>query len=165
MARISVPVVSPYLRSVLRIVAAFLFIAHGTQKLFATPLAEPRAPVELLSLMGVAGVLETFGGALLLAGWLTRPVAFILAAEMAIAYLTAHAPNGVWPILNGGELALLYCFTFLYIATAGPGPWSIDAQRYRARMLHSDRSGALPPSLDRTRRRRRESATGSSHSA
>jgi putative oxidoreductase len=120
-----------YLRSLLRIVAALLFMAHGTQKLFAWPIDEPRQPAELLSLMGLAGVLETFGGLLLLLGLFTRPVAFLLAGEMAVAYFMAHAPRGFWPILNGGELPALYCFLFLYLAAAGGGPWSLDAARER----------------------------------
>lgn len=122
---------APYLRSVLRIVAAFLFLTHGTQKLFAAPVAEPREPVPLVSLLGLAGVLETFGGLLLLLGLLARPVAFVLAGEMAVAYFLRHAPQGFWPILNQGELAALYCFLWLYLAAAGPGPWSLDALRRR----------------------------------
>jgi putative oxidoreductase len=122
---------SPWLLSLLRIVAAFLFIAHGTQKLLGAPVAEPRPTAELMSLMGVAGVLETFGGALLLIGLLTRPVAFILAGEMAVAYFMSHAPRGFWPVLNQGEPAVLYCFLFLYLAAAGGGPWSVDAARRR----------------------------------
>jgi putative oxidoreductase len=122
---------SGYLLSVLRIVAAFLFIAHGTQKLFAWPIDEPRDAAQLLSLMGLAGVLETFGGTLLLLGWLTRPVAFLLAGEMAVAYFMSHLPRGFWPILNRGELPVLYCFLFLYLAAIGGGPWSIDAARSR----------------------------------
>ena len=114
---------SPYLLSVLRIVAAFTFIAHGTQKLFAFPLG-PRAA--LASQLGAAGIIETVGGALLLLGLFTRPVAFVLAGEMAYAYFTAHAPRGTWPIQNGGELAVLYCFVWLYFAAAGPGPISVD---------------------------------------
>jgi len=124
---------APRLLSILRIVAAFLFIAHGTQKLFAWPIAEPREPAALLSIMGVAGVLETFGGLLLLLGLFTRPVAFVLAGEMAVAYFMNHAPHGFWPILNRGELAALYCFLFLYLAAAGGGPWSLDARRSHAR--------------------------------
>lgn len=123
---------APRLLSMLRIVAAFLFMAHGTQKLLAWPVAEPRDPVALLSLMGLAGVLEVFGGLLLLLGLFTRPVAFLLAGEMAVAYFTAHAPRGFWPILNGGELAAFYGFLFLYLAATGPGPWSLDALRSRA---------------------------------
>ena len=118
---------APVLRSLLRIVAAFLFIAHGTQKLFAFPLDQPRPVVELMSQMGLAGVLEVVGGSLLLLGLVTRPVAFILAGEMAVAYFQAHAPRSFWPILNGGEPAVLFCFIFLYFAAAGPGPWSLDA--------------------------------------
>jgi putative oxidoreductase len=117
----------PRLLSLLRMVAAFLFMAHGTQKLFAWPVAEPRDPAALLSLMGLAGVLEVFGGLLLLLGLFTRPVAFLLAGEMAVAYFKAHAPEGFWPILNRGELAVLYCFLFLYLGAVGAGPWSLDA--------------------------------------
>jgi putative oxidoreductase len=127
----------PSLLSALRIIAGFLFMAHGSQKLFGWPAAEPRTPVELLSIMGLAGVLETFGGLLLLLGLFTRPVAFVLAGEMAIAYFMAHAPRGFFPLLNKGEPAVLYCFVFLYLAAAGPGPWSLDALRQRS---------TLPPS-------------------
>jgi putative oxidoreductase len=122
---------SPYLRSVLRIVVAILFIAHGTQKLVGYPGARP--PVELMSLLGLASVLETFGGALLLLGLFTRPVAFLLAGEMAVAYFRGHAPNGFWPLLNRGEPAVLFCFIWLYLAAAGPGPWSLDALLGRRR--------------------------------
>jgi putative oxidoreductase len=114
---------SPYLLSVLRMIAACTFIAHGTQKLFAFPLG-PRAA--LASQMGAAGIIETAGGALMLLGLFTRPVALVLAGEMAYAYVTAHAPHGTWPIQNGGELAVLYCFIWLYVAAAGPGPISVD---------------------------------------
>ena len=119
------------LLSVLRIVAAFLFMLHGTQKLFAYPVSEPRDPVELFSLMGLAGVLEVFGGLFLLLGLFTRPVAFVLAGEMAVAYFKSHLPQGFWPNLNGGELAALYCFLFLYLGAAGGGRWSLDAVRAR----------------------------------
>jgi putative oxidoreductase len=124
---------TPQLRSVLRMIAAFLFIAHGTQKLFGFPVMEPRDPVAIFSLFGLAGVLEVVGGLLLLLGLLTRPVAFILAGEMAFAYFYAHAPRNFWPALNGGELAVLYCFLFLYFAAAGPGPLSVDAMRGKGR--------------------------------
>lgn len=117
------------LLSALRIVAAFLFMAHGTQKLFGWPVSEPRDPAPLFSLMGLAGVLEVFGGLLLLLGLFTRPVAFVLAGEMAVAYFKSHAPQGFWPILNRGELAVLYCFLLLYLAAVGAGPWSLDALR------------------------------------
>jgi putative oxidoreductase len=118
---------SPYLLSVLRIVAAFTFITHGTQKLFAFPVLEPRNPVPLLSLFGLAGTLELVGGSLLLLGLFTRPVAFLLSGEMAVAYFMAHVSRSFWPILNGGEVVVLFCFLWLFLAAAGPGPWSLDA--------------------------------------
>jgi putative oxidoreductase len=120
---------APYLRSALRIVAAFSFITHGTQKLFAWPVSAPRDPVALLSQTGLAGVLEVGGGLLMLIGLFSRPVAFVLAGQMAVAYFQAHAPRGFWPILNGGELAALYCFIWLYFAGAGPGPISVDKKK------------------------------------
>lgn len=123
---------APYLQSVLRIVAAFSFVTHGTQKLFAVPAVGPREPVDLVSLAGLAGVLETFGGLLLLVGLFTGPVALLLSGEMAVAYFLRHAPQGFWPILNRGEVAALFCFIWLYLAAAGPGPWSLDALRRRA---------------------------------
>lgn len=114
------------LLSILRIVTAFLFIAHGTQKLLGFPI--PRSSsFELWSLGGVAGVLEFVGGALMLVGLFTRPVAFVLSGLMAFAYFIAHAPQGFWPIANRGELAVLYCFVFLYFAAAGGGPLSLDS--------------------------------------
>lgn len=113
--------------SVLRIVAAFVFMLHGTQKLFAFPTAEPSQPVALMSLFGLAGILELVGGLLLLIGLFTRPVAFILAGEMAVAYFMVHFPQSFWPVLNQGEPAVLYCFIFLYLFAAGAGVWSVDA--------------------------------------
>jgi putative oxidoreductase len=121
---------SPRLLSVLRIVAAFLFLAHGTQKLFGFPAALPH-PIAAMSLPWFAAVIEMVGGGLLLIGLFTRPVAFLCAGEMAVAYFKSHAPHGFWPLLNHGELAVLYCFLFLYIAAAGPGPWSVDARMKR----------------------------------
>jgi putative oxidoreductase len=121
----------PRLLSMLRMVAAFLFMAHGAQKLFAWPASEPRETVALVSLMGLAGVLEFFGGIFLLLGLFIRPVAFLLAGEMTVAYAMAHAQRGFWPILNHGELAVLYCFLFLYLGAVGGGPWSLDALRQR----------------------------------
>jgi putative oxidoreductase len=124
---------APYLLSILRIVAAFLFIQFGTAKVFGLPApimpGGGTAPVG--SLAWVAGMLETFGGLLLLIGLLTRPVAFILAGEMAVAYFYGHAPQGFWPVLNQGSPAILFCFLFLYLSAAGPGPWSLDAMRER----------------------------------
>lgn len=123
---------APYLLSTLRIVAAFLFMQFGTGKLLAFPAAimpgGGTAPVA--SLAGIAGILETFGGLLLLIGLFTRPVAFILSGEMAVAYFYGHAPQGFWPVLNQGALAVFYCFLFLYLSAAGPGPWSLDARRH-----------------------------------
>jgi putative oxidoreductase len=121
--------VAPYLQSALRMVAAFLFIAHGTQKLFGLP-GGPR--MALVSMMGLAGMLETGGGTLMLLGLFTRPTALILSGEMAYAYFTAHFPHGAWPILNGGELAVLYCFLWLFFSAAGAGPISVDRARGRA---------------------------------
>jgi len=122
------PILAPWssqLLSVLRIVTAFLFTAHGTQKLLDFPVARA-FPLELWSLAGVAGMLELVGGTLFLIGLFTRPVAFVMSGLMAFAYFIAHAPQGFWPIVNRGELAVLYCFVFLYFAAAGGGPWSID---------------------------------------
>ena len=116
---------APWLLSVLRIVTAFLFVEHGTQKWLSFPGARS-TPAVLWSLSGVAGLLELVGGFLLLLGLFTRPVAFVLSGLMAFAYFIAHAPQGFWPILNHGELAALYCFVFLYLAAAGGGPWSLD---------------------------------------
>jgi len=115
----------PSILSVLRIVSAFLFMQHGAQKLLGFPVAQ-RSPFDLFSLSGVAGVLELFGGALLLIGLFTRPVAFLLSGLMAFAYFMAHAPRGFWPIANGGELAIMYCFVFFYLSFAGGGSLSID---------------------------------------
>jgi putative oxidoreductase len=117
---------SPRLLSVMRIVFAFLFLQHGGQKLFDFPIAKSGSPLELFSLVGLAGMLELFGGLLLLIGLFTRPVAFVLSGMMAVAYFIAHAPRGFLPIVNQGELAVLYCFVFLYLATAGGGPWGLD---------------------------------------
>ena len=117
---------TPCLLSIMRIVVAFLFIQHGSQKLFGLPSPLPMGPFPLISLIGIAGILEFFGGLLLLLGLFTRPVAFVLCGQMAMAYFKAHAPQGLWPLLNGGELAAFYCFVFLYLAAAGAGPWSVD---------------------------------------
>lgn len=117
---------TPRVLSVLRIVVAFLFMAYGAQKLFGFPAPMKGGTVPLLSLHGVAGILELFGGLLVLLGLFTRPVAFILSGEMAVAYFIQHAPNGFWPRVNGGEPAVLYCFVFLFLAVAGGGAWSLD---------------------------------------
>jgi putative oxidoreductase len=119
----------PWLLSLLRIIAALLLLQHGTAKLFGFPHVAMFDGLKLFSLLGVAGILEFFGGVLLVLGLFTRPVAFILSGEMAAAYFIAHAPKGFLPILNGGELAVLYCFVFLYFAAAGGGPLSLDNRR------------------------------------
>ena len=122
---------APQLLSILRIVAAFLFFQFGSAKWFAYPAAimPGGATVATGSLFWFAAVLEVFGGALLFLGLFTRPVAFILAGEMAIAYFHGHAPHGFWPVLNQGTPAVMFCFLYLYISAAGPGPWSLDAKR------------------------------------
>ena len=122
---------APQLLSILRIVAAFVFITAGTMKLFAFPAGMPPdgGTAPLKSIYGLAGILETFGGALLLLGLFTRPVAFLLAGEMAVAYFHGHYPGGFWPTMNGGVAAALYCFVWLYFSAAGAGPWSLDAMR------------------------------------
>jgi putative oxidoreductase len=119
---------SPKLRSILRIIASFTFMLHGTMKLFAFPagMGPGGMTVHLFSQMGLAGILETFGGLLLLFGLFTRPVAFILAGEMAVAFFQVHFPRSFWPIISGGELAMVYCFVWLYFSAAGAGPWSVD---------------------------------------
>jgi putative oxidoreductase len=119
---------APRLLGVLRIVAAILFIEHGTQKLFGFPPSDHAMP-EMFSLLWFAGVLEAFGGLLLLVGLFTRPVAFILSGQMAVAYWMAHAPGSIYPAINKGDAAILFCFLFLYIAAAGPGAFSLDAAR------------------------------------
>ena len=127
---------APTLLSVLRIVAAYLFVQYGTTKLFAFPAAvvPGGGTVPLMSLGGFASALELVGGTLLLAGLFTRPVAFLLSGEMAVAYFIGHAgPQGfwLWPVVNGGAPAVIFAFVWLYVCAAGPGPWSIDALRRR----------------------------------
>ncbi|KAA5609470.1 DoxX family protein [Rhodovastum atsumiense] len=121
----------PRLLGVLRIVAALIFLEHGTQKLFGFPARAGGAGPELFSLFWFAGVLELGGGLLLLAGLFTRPVAFLLSGQMAVAYFLVHAPKSLFPALNGGDAAILYCFVFLYLSVAGAGAWSLDAIRGR----------------------------------
>jgi putative oxidoreductase len=121
---------APRLLSVLRIVAGLCFLEHGTQKFLAFPPRTGAAP-ELMSLMGVQGCLEVAGGLLILLGLFTRPVAFVLAGDMAAAYFISHFPRNLFPALNGGDAAILYCFIFLYLVAAGAGPWSVDANRGR----------------------------------
>ena len=108
---------------------ALLFIEHGTQKLFGFPPSPRGGTVDLFSLMGLAAVLEAFGGVLFLLGAFARPVAFILAGEMAFAYFMSHAPRSFFPVLNGGDAAILFCFIFLYFAVAGSGALAVDQMR------------------------------------
>ncbi len=122
---------SPQLLSALRIIAAFCFSLHGLQKMFG---AFGGTVAQFPTLIWVAGVLETFGGLLLLLGLFTRPVAFLLSGQMAVAYFMAHVPRGFWPIANGGELAAVYSFLFLYLAAAGGGSWSVDSILARKRV-------------------------------
>jgi putative oxidoreductase len=117
----------PRALSVLRIVAGLMIIEHGMAKLLGWPVVPAFAKLQLLSQLGVAGCIELIGGALVTVGLFTQPVAFILSGEMAVAYFMVHAPRGFYPLLNGGTLAIMYCFAFLYLSTAGAGPWSLDA--------------------------------------
>ena len=122
--------------SILRVVAALILMQHGSQKLFHYPPSGapgPVAPLVLMSQTGLAGILEFFGGMLLLLGLFTRPVAFILSGEMAVAYFQVHAPRAFLPIVNRGELAAILCFVFLYLAFAGGGSWSVDSVMRRVR--------------------------------
>jgi len=125
---------APRAQAVLRIVVAYLFIQHGTSKLFGVPHMAMFDNLQLMSLTGLAGVLELVGGVLMLIGLLTRPVAFVLSGEMAVAYFIGHASKGqvLMPMLNGGEGAVLFCFIFLFFAAAGAGAWSLDAARGNA---------------------------------
>lgn len=120
------------LLSVLRIMAGLLFFAHSLVKLFGFPAGQPPGQVAVLSLFGVAALIEFVGGALVTLGLFTRPVAFLLSGQMAVAYFLVHAPRNFLPGLNGGEGAILFCFIFLYISAAGGGPWSVDALRRRS---------------------------------
>src|SRR3954453_10425463 len=114
---------APHMLSILRIVVALLYLQHPFAKFFKTPHVGAFDNLQLFSLIGFAGVIELAGSILLLIGLFTRPVAFILSGEMAVAYFMAHAPGGFFPLTNGGEPAVLYCFVFLYFVFAGPGPW------------------------------------------
>ena len=121
---------APRMLSVLRFVSALIFFAHGTQKVLWFPVSEMHPPVG--SIFWIAGVLELVGGALLMLGLFTRPVAFVLSGLMAAAYFIAHSPQSPFPALNGGDAAILYCFGFLYFVFAGGGAWSLDAFLFRA---------------------------------
>ena len=131
------PAPSPWpgrMLSIFRIVAGVLFISFGTMKLFGYPPMPPGSPpIPLMSQLGLAGVLETFGGLAIALGFLTRPVAFVLAGEMAVAYFQFHFPQSFFPTTNMGTPAILYCFFYLYLVFAGAGVWSVDAQLARRR--------------------------------
>ena len=120
---------APRVLSLVRIVAALLFIEHGLMKLVAFPVAQPGVPHPLPPMLIVAALIEVVGGGLLAVGLFTRIAAFIAAGEMAVAYFMVHAPMGFWPSVNEGEPAILFCFVFFYLAFAGGGAWSLDALR------------------------------------
>jgi len=126
---------TPHALAALRIVAALIFMAHGTQKLFGFPAPPQSGLPPFLSLYWIGGVMELVGGILILLGLFTRPVAFLLAGEMAVAYWMFHAPRSMYPLLNGGDASILYCFVFLLLVFTGPGAWSVDGAR---------RGGAMP---------------------
>ncbi|MBC6982969.1 DoxX family protein [Caulobacter sp. 17J80-11] len=122
---------SPRVLAALRIIAGLLFLAHGTVKLFGFPAGAQPGQVELLTLFGAGAILELVGGALLVLGLFTRPVAFVLSGEMAVAYFMFHAPSSFFPAVNGGDAAILFSFIFLYLAVTGPGAFSLDGLRAR----------------------------------
>ena len=126
---------APYFLSFLRIIAAFLFIQYGATKILGWPaeVMPGGGTAPLASLAGAAGLIELIGGALMLVGLFSRPVAFLLSGQMAVAYFKGHAGQGFWPVLNGGAPAVIFCFVWLYISAAGAGPWSLDAVMRRGR--------------------------------
>jgi putative oxidoreductase len=120
---------APRLLAALRIMSALLFLEHALVKLFGFPAGAAPGPQPLLSFFGIAGLIEVAGGVLLLIGLFTRPVAFLMAGEMAVGYFMVHAPQSFFPAINGGDAAILFCFIFLYLSAAGPGAWSLDEMR------------------------------------
>jgi putative oxidoreductase len=123
---------APRALSVLRIITGLMIIEHGMAKLLGWPVVAAFAQLKLFSLLGLAGTIELVGGALLIIGLFTQPVAFIISGEMAVAYFMVHAPRSFFPLINGGSLAIIYCFACLYLSTAGGGPWSVDATMKKA---------------------------------
>jgi putative oxidoreductase len=123
---------APRALSVLRIITGLMIIEHGMAKLLGWPVVAAFAQLRLFSLLGLAGTLELVGGVLLILGLFTQPAAFILSGEMAVAYFMVHAPRSFFPLINGGSLAIIYCFACLYLSTAGGGPWSVDATMKKA---------------------------------
>jgi putative oxidoreductase len=124
---------TPRALSVLRIITGLMLIQHGMAKIIGFPVVASFADLKPLSLIGVAGLIELIGGGLLILGLLTRCAAFVVSGEMAFAYFIAHAPKSFYPLINGGTLAIMFCFTCLFLAAAGPGPWSVDAAMNRDR--------------------------------
>jgi putative oxidoreductase len=120
---------APRLLAALRIVSALLFLEHGLVKVFGFPAGAEPGQQALLSFFGIAGLIEAVGGVLVLIGLFTRPVAFLMAGEMAVGYFMVHAPVNFYPAVNGGDAAILFCFVFLYLSAAGPGAWSVDEMR------------------------------------
>ena len=123
---------TPRALSVLRIITGLMIIEHGMSKLLGWPPVAAYAGITLFSLLGLAGIIELVGGALLILGLFTQAVAFIVSGEMAVAYFMVHAPRSFFPLINGGSLAIIYCFACLYLSTAGGGPWSVDATMKKA---------------------------------
>ncbi len=123
---------APRVLSVLRIITGLMIIEHGMAKLLGWPVVPAFAQLKLFSLLGAAGTIELVGGALLILGLFTQPAAFVLSGEMAVAYFMVHAPRSFFPLINGGSLAIIYCFACLYLSTAGGGPWSVDATMKKA---------------------------------
>ena len=119
----------PQLLAVLRIVTGLTFMAHGIIKLFGFPAGAQPGQQEIMTLMGIGGILETVGGALIILGLFTRPTAFILSGMMAVAYWMFHAPASPYPAVNGGDAAILFSFVFLYFVASGPGAWSLDGRK------------------------------------
>lgn len=122
---------TPRALSVLRVITGLMIIEHGTAKLIGFPVVPSFANLQPLSLLGAAGFIELIGGALVVIGLWTQPAAFILSGEMAVAYFMVHAPRSFFPLINGGTLAIIYCFACLYLSIAGAGPWSLDATMKR----------------------------------
>ncbi|MGH6781055.1 MAG: DoxX family protein [Sphingomonadaceae bacterium] len=131
MQNLSLDRYSPIALAALRIMAGLLFLSHGLVKLFGFPAGAQPGVQPLMSLLGAAAVLELIGGLLIILGLFTRPVAFLLSGQMAVAYFLVHAPQGFHPVLNGGEASILFCFIFLYLAAAGGGAFSLDGLRNR----------------------------------
>ncbi|SHG25040.1 DoxX family protein [Bradyrhizobium erythrophlei] len=122
---------TPRALSVFRIITGLMIIEHGMAKIIGWPVVPAFANLQPFSLIGAAGFIELIGGALLILGLFTQPAAFILSGEMAVAYFMVHAPKSFYPLVNGGTLAIMYCFACLYLSTAGAGPWSVDAAMKR----------------------------------